>query len=288
MRNIGLPLCITITISAALAACSGKHAMPSSPSAGHIIVNDKGFSTPKSYNGYQLIWADEFEQDAVDSTSWTFEIGTGGSGWGNNELQYYTARPENVRTQDGYLVITAKKEQYNGSAYTSTRMITKNKKVFTFGRIDIRAKLPEGQGIWPAFWMLGNNIDSVGWPASGEIDIMEMIGHLPATVHGTLHWGADHTRHTSKGGSTQLPSGKLGDEFHVYSLIWKKDSLEVLLDNKAYFAATRNDIQPGPYPFNDPHFLLFNMAVGGNWPGSPDSTTVFPQHLVVDYVRVFQ
>ncbi len=272
---------IWVALVVFFSACN-KH---SAQGGSKVAISDEGFKTPESYNGYQLVWRDEFDKE-IDKLSWTFEIGRGHNGWGNNELQYYT--DQNATVQDGYLIITAKKEDVRGAEYSSTRMITKGKKEFTFGRIDIRAKIPEGQGVWPALWMLGANIDSVGWPASGEIDIMEVVGHEANKVYGTMHWGPHHTQHKSKGNFKILGTGKFSDKFHVYSLLWKPDEINVLVDDEVYFTFTRADAGDDPYPFNSPHYLLFNVAVGGNWPGSPDASTVFPQHMIVDYVRVFQ
>jgi beta-glucanase (GH16 family) len=274
----------TLLVLLASLACN-KHTAQGTQQVAEKI-EDKGYTSAASYSNYRLVWRDEFEGSVIDESSWTFEIGRGQNGWGNNELQYYTNK--NATVQQGYLVITAKKENVADAAYTSTRMITKGKKEFKFGRIDIRAKLPYGQGIWPALWMLGANIDSVGWPASGEIDIMELLGHEPNKSYGTMHWGPHHTQHKSKGNSITLPSGNFSEEFHVFSLDWKADTLRVLVDDKEFFALTAGDVVPDPYPFNAPHYLLFNVAVGGNWPGSPDASTRFPQHMIVDYVRVFQ
>jgi beta-glucanase (GH16 family) len=281
MRIAGnLPLVIILTAI----SCS-KHS-PQSSSLVKPHIDDKGYTTPQQYSGYTSLWKDEFEGNAVDPGSWSFETGRGGNGWGNNELQYYTDK--NASVEQGYLIITAKKENVADANYSSTRMITKGKKNFLFGRIDIRAKLPEGQGIWPALWMLGANIDSVGWPACGEIDIMELVGHEPSKVYGTMHWGPHYTQHRSKGYWNILASGKYSDEFHVYSLIWKTDEIKVLVDDNEFFAFTAADTAPDEYPFNAPHYLLFNVAVGGNWPGAPDASTKFPQQMIVDYVRVFK
>jgi beta-glucanase (GH16 family) len=273
-----------IIILAAAISCS-KHS-PQSTSQVRPRIVDKGYTTPQEYSGYTSLWKDEFEGNAVDLGSWSFETGRGGNGWGNNELQYYTDK--NASVEQGYLIITAKKENVADANYSSARMITKGKKNFLFGRIDIRAKLPEGQGIWPALWMLGANIDSVGWPSCGEIDIMELVGHEPSKVYGTMHWGPHYTKHRSKGYWNILTNGKYSDEFHVYSLIWKTDELKVLVDDKEFFTFTAADAAPDEYPFNAPHYLIFNVAVGGNWPGPPDSATKFPQQMIVDYVRVFQ
>lgn len=251
-------------------------------------INARGFTSPLEYDGYNLVWKDEFDKSSIDESVWSFESGNGYNGWGNHELEYYTGRKENAAVNNGYLLITARKENYQGSSYTSARMITHQKKSFMHGRVDIRAKLPEGKGIWPALWMLGENIDSVGWPACGEIDIMEVLGHDPGTLYGTMHWGSASATHHSKGNTFILPAGKFSDEFHVFSLVWEPGSIKLLIDNNEYFSLTKDDVAPDPYPFDDPQYFLFNVAVGGDWPGSPDATTVFPQRMIVDYLRVFQ
>jgi beta-glucanase (GH16 family) len=174
-----------------------------------------------------------------------------------------------------------------GAAYTSSRMITKGKQSFLYGRVDIRAKLPYGQGIWPALWMLGENFSSVGWPKCGEIDIMEMIGgsNRENTVHGTLHWDLDNA-HASAGGSTSLVGETFSEKFHVFSILWNENEVSWLVDNKVYHTI---DITPAHMSeFHKKHFFIFNVAVGGNWPGYPNATTEFPQRMKVDYIRVFQ
>lgn len=251
----------------------------------YFPVANTGYSTPTSYPGKTLVWSDEFSGNSINTNFWTME--QGGNGWGNAELQNYTDRTQNAFVSNGNLIIEARKENYNGNNYTSARMITKNKKTFKFGRIDIRAKTPKGKGIWPALWMLGNNIDAVNWPACGEIDILELLGHEPNKIYGTLHWGVNANTHQSKGTNYVLPSGSFDQEFHVYSVLWELDQMNIYIDDKLFFTATKNDIS-GNYPFNSDFFFIFNIAVGGNWPGSPDNTTSFPQRLVVDYVRVFQ
>lgn len=247
-------------------------------------VPTTGYSTPNSYPGYTLVWSDEFNGTSL-SSDWVHEIGTGDWGWGNNELQYY--REENVEVANGYLTITAKEENYNGSNYTSSRIITKGNQSFEKGRIDIRAALPFGKGIWPALWMLGDNISSVSWPACGEIDIMEMVGGTGSddrTVHGTIHW--DDNGHASYGGSNSLSSGLYAEEWHVFSIVWDDTAIRWYRDDIEYQSA---DITPaGLSEFHENFFFIFNVAVGGNWPGSPDGSTVFPQTMAVDYVRVFQ
>jgi beta-glucanase (GH16 family) len=244
-----------------------------------------GYTTPETYQGYNLVWRDEFTGNTL-SSDWKHEIGTGNNGWGNNELQHY--RAENTSIEDGLLVITAKKENFSGRDYTSSRIITQGKRSFKYGRIDIRAIMPEGQGIWPALWMLGDNIGSVGWPRCGEIDIMEMIGGQPTndrTTHGTVHWDNNGT-YASFGKSYTKASGKLSDQFHVYSVIWDEKSIKWYFDDILYNTV---DTTPAALSeFQEKFFFIFNVAVGGNWPGSPNTTTVFPQRMAVDYVRVFQ
>lgn len=250
---------------------------------------DAGYKSPDSYDGYNLVWSDEFSGTAL-STDWTFELGDGCPdlcGWGNQELEYY--KKENTSLADGNLTITAKRESINGKPYTSSKLNTKGKKFFTYGRIDIRAKLPKGQGLWPALWMLGENIDEVSWPKSGEIDIMEMIGgskdNQDGTVHGTVHWD-NNGNYANYGGSTKLPFGIFNDEYHVFSIDWTEREIIWLLDGVKFHVI---DITPpGLDEFHKPFYLILNVAVGGTWPGSPDGSTVFPQEMKVDYVRVFQ
>jgi hypothetical protein len=249
----------------------------------HFPVDNAGYTTPATRAGYTLVWSDEFNGTEVNTSTWTFEQGN--NGWGNNELQNYTNSTENAFVSQGNLVIEARRV---GSGYSSARMITKNKKVFKFGRIDIRAKLPKGKGIWPALWMLGNNIDAVSWPACGEIDILELLGQEPNKIYGTVHWGANFNSRSNKGNSYILNGGSFDQQFHVYSAIWEQDSIKILVDDQQFFQFSKSDVGTAPYPFNADFFFIFNIAVGGNWPGSPDGTTVFPQRMVVDYVRVFQ
>ena len=241
-----------------------------------------GYSTPLSYAGYDLVWNDEFEAANI-SNDWNHELGN--SGWGNNESQNYTANASNSYIEDGKLVIEAKRESSNGSDYSSARMTTEGNKEFRYGRIDIRAKLPEGQGIWPALWMLGGNFRTVSWPFCGEIDIMEIVGHLPSETHGTLHWD-NNGSYASAGGNKVLANGKFIDEFHVFTIIWDEEKIRWYLDDVQFNVI---DITPAHMTeFHQPYFFIFNIAVGGNWPGYPDATTMFPQRMFVDYIRVFQ
>jgi beta-glucanase (GH16 family) len=226
----------------------------------------------------------------LNTNCWTYELGDGCPnlcGWGNNELEYY--RKENTSIVGGNLVITAKKQDFGGREYTSSRLVTKGKKQFKFGRIDVRAALPEGQGLWPAVWMLGSNIDAVAWPACGEIDIMELTGDLPNRVLGTVHYGANLNEHQYKTGTKYLTgTDNFQDEFHVFSLIWKADLIEFYVDDELYHTITPASLNGAPYPFNKNFFFIMNVAVGGNLPGNPDASTAFPQYMIVDYIRVFQ
>lgn len=247
-----------------------------------ISIND-GYFTQTEYEGYTLVWQDEFNGTSINTSDWTFE--TGASGWGNNEWQYY--RSENASVDGETLIIEAKNQSYSGSDYTSARMITKGNQSFKYGRIDARALLPEGQGIWPAIWMLGSNFSTVGWPACGEIDIMEMIGgqNRENTTHGTLHWEY-LSEHASTGGQKTLSDETFNDKYHVFTIIWDESSINWLVDDQEYNSI---DISPDHMSeFHEEFFFIFNLAVGGNWPGYPDETTSFPQQMKVDYIRVFQ
>lgn len=254
----------------------------------YLPTDTSGFETPIDYPGYHLVWHDEFDEAQLNQNDWNYETGTGGNGWGNDELEYYTSRPQNVFLSRGNLIIEARKESYNGSNYTSARITTQGKQQFTYGRIDIRAKLPVQPGMWPALWMLGSNISSAGWPQCGETDIMELIGKNSQQVIGSFHWKkADGSEGTFNNAYT-LSAGDFSQHFHVFSLLWSQDSLQILVDDIPYVKASRADLTNGTYPFDSPFFFIFNVAVGGNWPGPPDNTTQFPQRMFVDYVRVFQ
>ena len=253
-----------------------------------VFTSEDGYVTPDSYPGYSLVWQDEFDSEgAINSSFWTNEIGN--SGWGNNELQYYTEGTNNAFQTGGNLIIEAREEGFNGAPYTSARLVTLNKYSFTHGRVDIRAKLPEGQGIWPALWMLGSNFQSIGWPACGEIDIMELVGHQASRVHGTAHWGNQGQGYSIyQTGTYNNPTGdNFSEEFHVFSLIWEPGVMRWYVDDNLYHTITNADVN-GNYPFDLDFFFIFNIAVGGNWPGYPDETTQFPQRMYVDYIRVFQ
>ena len=256
----------------------------------YVFVPEDGYITDTVYVGYELVWRDEFNGNgALDPTYWTHEEGD--NGWGNNELQYYTTGAGNAFQTDGRLVIEAREESFEGAPYTSARVITQDKFTFTHGRVDIRAILPEGQGIWPALWMLGSNFSTpgVGWPACGEVDIMELVGHEPGTVHGTAHWGLPGQFPSDRKGSAYILENneKFSEEFHVFSIIWEPGEITWYVDDTPYATLTNSDVNIN-YPFDMDFFFIFNIAVGGQWPGEPDETTEFPQRMYVDYVRVFQ
>jgi beta-glucanase (GH16 family) len=253
-----------------------------------LITDNSGYSTPSAYPGYTLVWSDEFNGNNLDLSAWNQEIGNGSGGWGNNELEYYTNSLKNCFLSNGNLIIEARKEAIGGFNYSSTRMTTQGKKTFKFGRIDIRAKLPVSKGMWPALWMLGSNISSVGWPACGEMDIMELVGSNPGRVRSTMHWKSASGTHLSKGADYNLPSGDYSQQFHVFTMIWSQDEIKNYVDDKLILTTSVTDVGAASYPFNAPQFFIFNVAVGGDWPGPPDANTLFPQRMFVDYVRVFQ
>ena len=246
-----------------------------------------GYDAPKSYPGKTLVWADEFNGNTLDTSAWNHDLGSKYNGWGNNELEYYG--PENTSVVDGNLVITAREERREGFDYTSSRITTKGKQEFKFGRLDLRAALPSGQGIWPALWMLGTGHGSgTPWPDCGEIDIMEFLGHQTDSIYGTLHFKTPDG-HGYAPGKTSAAAGQdyLGD-FHVYSVDWSPGRIEWFLDGRSFHTVERADTNAEPWPFDEKFYFLINLAVGGNWPGNPDESTTFPQHFYVDYVRVYQ
>lgn len=236
---------------------------------------------------YQLIWSDEFDGASLDTTKWSCQIGNH-RGWGNNEKQYY--RAENAVVKDGHLTIVAKQESFEGFDYTSARIRTIHKGDWKYGKIEMRAKMPIGQGIWPAFWMMPTESVYGGWPVSGEIDIMEYLGHQPHKVHGTLHYGDRPPKNKHTGKPDSLENGDFHQEFHTFTLIWKEGKFQWFVDGKLYQTQTEWNTVAAPYPapFDQKFHIILNLAVGGYWPGYPDETTKFPQEYVVDYVRVYQ
>lgn len=253
------------------------------------VLSEDGYSTSEEQFGYNLSWQDEFNGSEIDESSYNFEIGDGCPdicGWGNNEMQLYSDQPENASVENGTLIIRAT-EDVNG-VFESARITTKDKRFFQYGRIDVRAKITRTQGMWPAIWMLGQTIDDVGWPASGEIDIMENVGHEAATAHGTAHWGPRGRGFSTFSGSSITLDEDLAERFHVFSIVWERDLIEWYVDETKFFTLTPASVGNETWRFNDDFFFIFNVAVGGNFPGPPDSTTEFPQQMEIDYIRVFQ
>jgi beta-glucanase (GH16 family) len=234
-----------------------------------------------------LVMQDEFDVDgAPNSAYWSYNIGTGNNGWGNNELQYYTDRPENIVVEDGMLKITAKQELYMGSGYTSARILTKGKVEQKYGRIEARVKLPWGKGLWPAFWMLGANSDTVIWPECGEIDIMEYLGNNPTTAFGTIH-GPGYSGANAITKNYTLQNDRFDTGFHIFGIEWGENYINYYIDDVLYNQITPEDV-PGEWVFDQPFYIIMNVAVGGNLPGSPNGDTTFPQTMLVDYVRIYQ
>jgi beta-glucanase (GH16 family) len=265
-----------------LLLCSGGVSASSSP------------GTTASNPQWTLVWSDEFNGpngSSPDPTQWTFD--TGGNGWGNNELEYYTRRWQNAQIQNGSLAVTALEETYTGTdgvtrRYTSARLKTEGDFAEAYGRFEARIKIPSGQGMWPAFWMLGNNIGTVSWPACGEVDIMENIGKEPSTIHATIH-GPGYSGANGIGSPYSLPSGKFSDDYHLFAVEWEPKVMRFYVDNQLYATRTPADLPRGTsWVYDHPFFIILNVAVGGSWPGNPDHTTVFPETMLVDYVRVYQ
>jgi len=234
---------------------------------------------------WKLLWSDEFDGPAgaaADSAKWAYDFGPN---WYNNELQYYSQGTANASLDgSGNLVIEARKENREGRQYTSARLKTEGKKTFTYGRFESRMKLPFGKGMWPAFWLLGGN----NWPATGEIDIMEQLGREPSVSHGAMH-GPNYSGANGPTASYTLPGGaRFSDDFHVFALEWEAEAIRWYVDGALFSTRTKADTGGNPWVFDHPFFIIINLAVGGDWPGNPDATTVFPQKMLVDYVRVCQ
>lgn len=250
--------------------------------------------SPPNPAGWTLTWRDEFNGpngSSPDPKKWKFDIG--GGGYGNHELESYTNRPVNAHQQDGHLIITALKETHTGpdgitQPYTSARIVTKGLFSEPYGRFEARMKLPTGKGIWPAFWLLGSNIESSPWPECGEIDIMENIGD-PTQIYSTLH-GPGYSRDHAIPARFTLPAGEaVNTAFHLYSVEWAPNDIKFFIDDHLITHRTPADLPPGTrWAFDHPFFIILNVATGGDWPGNPDQTTTFPQQMVVDYVRVYK
>ena len=241
------------------------------------------------HKDWKLVWSDEFNGSAIDASKWVFEVN--GDGGGNGELQFYTDRASNAHLAGGNLVITAIKEKYENKNYTSARMTTKGKFSFKYGRAEARIKFPKGKGMWPAFWMMPEASVYGGWARSGEIDIAEVIGDKPTTIFGTLHYGDKWPKNTHTGDKVTLSSGDVSSDFHVIALEWEEGEIRWYLDGQLYQTQTHWHTAGSdkfPAPFDQNFFIIFNLAVGGAWPGPPSPETPFPQSMEVDYVRVYQ
>jgi len=235
--------------------------------------------------GWTLVFADEFETPgSLDPAKWGYDLGY----IANDEKQYYTSRSENVRAEAGTLVIEARKEAYQGYAYTSARVTTRGRFELQYGRVEVRAKLPAGRGTWPATWMLGTNIDEVGWPTCGEIDIMENVGFDPLRIHASVHSAAyNHRIGTQKTASVTIPNPS--ENFHVYAMEWYADHIDVFVDGQKYFTFRNEGTGSRTWPFDKPQYLLLNLAIGGSWGGQQGiDETQFPKRYLIDYVRVYQ
>ena len=249
------------------------------------VVSSCTDETQEVTNIKNLVISDEFEVDgAPDPSIWGFDIGNGEDGWGNNELQYYTDRPENVTVQNGKLLITARKESFEGSSYTSSRLVTKGKFEQRYGRFEARMRLPYGSGIWPAFWMLGGDIDTNPWPAAGEIDIMEYAGSSPTVVFGSVH-GPGYSGGEAITKEYKLQNDRFDTKFHVFGIEWGPKYINYYIDDELYNQITPADVT-GEWVFDKPFYILINLAIGGPF-GVPNDETVFPQTMLVDYVRVY-
>ncbi len=238
---------------------------------------------------WSLVWSDEFngeEGTSPDSTKWTYDIGTGQNGWGNQELQFYTNRSQNVSMDgEGNLAITAIKELYAGSSFTSARLKTKGLFEQAYGRFEARLKTPYGPGIWPAFWLLGANVETVNWPQCGEIDIMELRGQHPQVINGTIH-GPGYSGGNPITGSYGLENDRYDTNFHIFAVEWFPDRIDFFVDDYLYQRIEQNDV-PGEWVYDHPFFMILNVAVGGNYVGFPTEQTPFPQKMIVDYIRVY-
>ncbi|MBT4033358.1 MAG: glycoside hydrolase family 16 protein [Candidatus Marinimicrobia bacterium] len=239
---------------------------------------------------WEIIWQDEFEGplgQSPDSVNWMYDTWGNESGWGNNQLEYDTDRPENVSLDGaGNLAIVARKESYAGKGYTSARITTQGLRESTYGRFEARIKLPWGQGLWPAFWLLGSDFNTAGWPHCGEIDIMEYRGQEPSIIHGTLH-GPGYSGGQGVGTSYLLSNARFDTDFHTFAVEWDLEGISWFVDDVLYQTLDSNDVN-GDWVYDHPFFIILNLAVGGGYVGSPDADTVFPQTMLIDYVRVYQ
>ena len=284
--SIGIITILLLMVSL-IAACDLTKAQEQNSQAAALTVSPSPAPTTEftalQREGWILTWYDTFSDKELNTRNWVVE--TGGNGWGNNELQLYTNHPDNLRIEEGMLIIEAYRERYQRHEYTSARIKTQFLRFYKYGRVEARIKIPSGQGLWPAFWMLGTNFPEVGWPACGEIDIMENVGFEPNRVHASAH-GVGNSGSNSMTGYYDAPAA-LSEDFHVYAIEWSADEIRWFFDGQEYYRISSSDMR-GEWVFDHPFFIIINLAVGGNWPGSPDETTQFPQQMLVDYVSVYQ
>jgi beta-glucanase (GH16 family) len=236
----------------------------------------------------ELVWSDEFDIDTVDAAKWNFEIGNGASGWGNNEKEYYTNHPENAHIENGKLIITALKENFDGFQYTSARLQTKNKGHWKYGRIEMMAKIPHGKGTWPAFWMMPQqqNYGSNLWPDNGEIDIMEYVGYVPGVIYGTVHVNKNYGGNAVSG---SISYSGVENNPHVFAIEWSPDSIKWYVDSYMYATYLRAGRNWQYWPFDKDFYIIINLAIGGNWGGAQGiDNTIFPQTFEIDYIRVYR
>lgn len=251
-----------------------------------VLLNACTFSPPSLPHtpvegNWRLTWSDEFHGPEINPANWIFDIG--GNGWGNEEWQFYTDLPGNARIEEGMLVIEAKEERFGSRSYTSARLKTQGLQEFRYGLIEARIRIPRGQGIWPAFWALGANIEEVRWPYCGEIDIMENIGREPRTIHGSVH-GPGYAGGNSSSGGYTFADAAVADTFHIFAIVWEPEQIRWYVDGIHYHTVIPSHSE---WVFDQPFFLILNVAVGGRWPGYPDDSTAFPQQMFIDWVRVY-
>jgi beta-glucanase (GH16 family) len=277
IKSINLVVCVAMLLGL-LAGCAP--AAPALPTATPTAV-PTAIAVPA---GWKLVWHDEFDSGAINPANWTYDLGAGG--WGNGEAQNYTKRSENARLENGNLVIEARQEKLDGSYYTSARLKTQGLQAFQYGRIEARLKVPAGAGLWPAFWTLGSSFNGSNWPDCGELDIMEYVGREPDLIMGTMHGPG----YSGAVGLTKWNRQKydIADDYHVFAIEWDKDQVSWFYDGTQYSTYTRADVGDRKWVFDQPFFIILNLAVGGQLGGIISPKTAFPAQFLVDYVRVYQ
>jgi beta-glucanase (GH16 family) len=253
-----------------------SHAFPNLLFTGLALCGLFAAASAQDKPGWKMVWSDEFTDPAINASKWSYQVGPSNA---NSELEYYSNSPKNAFIENGSLVLRAIKENVGGRNYTSAKLMTQKKGDWLYGRVEVRAKLNKGQGMWPAIWMMPTDNAYGGWPSSGEMDIMELLGHQPAKVYGTIHWNSGG--HQQQGSSKTLASGTFADDYHVFGYEWEAGKQRWYIDDALYFSTTKGQ------PFDKRFYLILNVAVGGGWPGNPDGTTPFPNDMALDYVRVY-